>query len=274
MPFFMDRHENMGVVTAEDIAYAHLRDLEVQDKHGVRYTHYWFDPVAQTAFCFAEGPSRTAVEAVHRESHGLLASKVIEVDGGAVDSFFGQVTERRPGEPYAETAFRTILFTDIEGSTSFTQRLGDSAAMQLLRVHDTIVRAALRNCTGHEVKHTGDGIMASFASVSRGLECAIQVQRSLQEHNRHAQEPIGVRIGVSAGEPVTENDDLFGAAVQLAARLCGCALSSCIVVSSAVRELAIGKGFRFADLGSVELKGFDEPVRLYEVTWRDPIPSS
>ncbi len=81
---------------------------------------------------------------------------------------------------------------------------------------------------------------------------------------------LDVSIGISVGEPVTDdNGDLFGAAVQLAARLCGHALPGDIAVSIAVRELCMGKGFRFEDRGPIELKGLPEPTQIYAVTWRE-----
>ena len=83
-----------------------------------------------------------------------------------------------------------------------------------------------------------------------------------------------MRIGVSAGEPVAERDDLFGAAVQLAARACDHAAAGAILVSTAVRELCVGKGFTFEPRGPFELKGFDELVPLYEVSWRKATASA
>ena len=267
MPLYMDRHDLPGA-TAAEVAAAHIRDLEVQPKYGVRYISYWYDDGTGSVFCLAEGPSMEAISSVHAEAHGLVANKIIEVDHRAVQQFLGRIYEPAPGESYTETAFRTILFTDIEGSTSLTQQLGDAAAMRVLHTHDSTVRQALTAREGHEVKHTGDGIMAAFHSVARGLEAAIDIQRKLAEHNEQEEIRIGVRIGVSAGEPVTEYDDLFGAVVQLAARLCASATTGGIFVSNAVRELAMGKGFRFDDRGRVPLKGFDEPVQLHEVLWQ------
>lgn len=269
MPLFLDRHE-LSDTSAHDVAAAHVLDLGVQDRYGVQYLTYWFDYDRQLAFCLASGPDREAVLAVHRESHGLLPSEVIEVDGVAVQQFLGPLRDHPPGEAYVETAFRTILFTDMVGSTQLTQRLGDSAAMALLRAHDQIVRRALDVHGGSEVKHTGDGLMAAFRSVSGALEAAVAIQRALAERNRSAHHPLEVRIGVAAGEPVLEHDDLFGAAVQLAARLCDRAGPGSILVSGAVRDLAIGKRFEFVRRGRITLKGFGEPVTLFELGWQEP----
>jgi class 3 adenylate cyclase/pimeloyl-ACP methyl ester carboxylesterase len=163
----------------------------------------------------------------------------------------------------------TILFTDMEDSTTITQRLGDAKAQEVLRTHNRIVRDALKAHSGSEIKHTGDGIMASFASASRALECAIAMQRAFAEHNESAEESIRVRIGLNAGEPVAEEEDLFGTAVQLAARICAHAEPGQILAPIVVRELAAGKGFLLADRGDVALRGFEDPVRLYEVRWRE-----
>jgi class 3 adenylate cyclase len=267
VPFYMDRHEFAGV-SAADVARAHQMDLEIQDKFGVDFLNYWFDAERQHAFCLAKGPSREAVDAVHRESHGMVAYQVIEVDQAAVERFMGGIVNHKPGEAFVETAFRTILFTDIEGSTSLTQRLGDTAAMAVLRIHDRVVRESLARNGGSEVKHTGDGLMAAFPSVVGGIASAIEIQRGLREAAVNEGVPLRVRIGLSAGEPVTERDDLFGAAVQLAARLCQRAEPGTILVSSGVHDLALGKGFAYGRGKRLRLKGFEEPINAFEVDWQ------
>ena len=119
---------------------------------------------------------------------------------------------------------RAILFTDVCGSVAQTQQLGDHGHMQLLREHNEIVRGELVAHDGREVKHTGDGIMASFTSIVEAVDFAVAVQRRIDSRNENATMPFQLSIGISAGEPVTDDhDDLFGAAVQLAARLCAAA---------------------------------------------------
>jgi class 3 adenylate cyclase len=262
----MDRHEFTGL-TAEEAAAAHIRDLAVQGQFGVRFLTYWFDEERQTAFCLANAPDREAVEGVHRASHGFMAYQIIEVDRATVERFMGGIVEHPPGEAYVDTAFRTILFTDIEGSTGLTQQLGDARAMTVVRTHDEIVRDALGRHGGSEVKHTGDGMMVAFPSVLGAIQCAVRIQGGLAEAGDRLDVPLRVRIGLAAGEPVTERDDLFGAAVQLAARLCSRAEPGTILVSSAVHDLALGKGITFRKRGRVRLKGFDEPVAVFEVDW-------
>jgi class 3 adenylate cyclase len=170
----------------------------------------------------------------------------------------------RPHDDHA--AVHTILFTDIADSTGLTQRLGDAKAQELVRAHNAIVREALSAHGGTEIKHTGDGIMASFPTASGALECAVAIQRAVAEHG---DANLQVHIGLNAGEPVAEERDLFGTSVQLARRICDQAESGEILVPEAVRHLLAGKNFLFADRGEVGLKGFEEPVRLYEVRWRE-----
>jgi len=163
----------------------------------------------------------------------------------------------------------TILFTDVEGSTAMTQRLGDARARDLLREHERMVREALKAHGGSEVKTMGDGFMASFSSATKALECAIAIQRAFAERNESAAEPILVRVGLNAGEPIAEDDDLYGTAVNEAARITAAAQGGEILVADVVRQLTKGKDFLFANRGETSLRGFEHPVRLFEVRWHD-----
>jgi len=119
------------------------------------------------------------------------------------------------------------------------------------------------------VKHTGDGIMAAFAMASQALECAIAIQRGVASHvEEHPDSPLAVYIGLNAGEPIAEDSDLFGTSVDLAARICSQAGPGQILASDVVRQLAAGKRFLFSDHGEVEMRGFEDPVRLWEVRWQ------
>jgi class 3 adenylate cyclase len=168
----------------------------------------------------------------------------------------------------------TILFTDVEGSSALTDRLGDAKARELLREHERIVRQCLRAHGGSEVKTLGDGFMAAFSSATKALECAVAIQSAFAARNKSAEEPIKVRIGLNAGEPIAEDDpdgrsDLFGASVNRAARIAAMAQGGEILVANVVRELAEGKEFMFGDRGETALRGFDDPVRLFEVRWQE-----
>jgi class 3 adenylate cyclase len=273
----MDIHNLPEGTTPEDVAKAHAKDMETQRKYGVEYTKYWVNDTGTKVFCLAHAPSAEAAEQVHREAHGMIPEKIIEVEPDVAEVFLGG-TETNPagavilpggGPNDRDPGIRTVVFTDIVNSTTLTQSLGDQAALALVGVHDTIVRDALSALGGREVKHTGDGIMASFVSAASAVRCAIQIQRELEKHAQtNPERPLKVRVGAAAGEPVEQNNDLFGSTVQLAARLCAHAQPEQILVSNAIPDLCIGKGLLFEDVGEVALKGFGSPVRAHAAAWK------
>jgi hypothetical protein len=270
---YLDLHKIPEGVTPKDVALAHLKDLETQWKLNVRYLRYWFDDNCTKIYCLVDAPSKEDAIAVHAEAHGLIPDEIIPVQGGSIEQLLGSAAEvpawdeSSKSPPPRESAFRVILFTDMEGSTALNDRLGDERAIAILRTHNGVIRQALEQFQGREVKHTGDGFMASFTSATRAVECAIAIQRELAHQNTGADNPIRVRMGLSAGEPVEEHKDLFGSAVQLAARVCAHAGPGQILAPNVIRELCIGKGFLFADQGEQALRGFEEPRRIYEVAW-------
>ena len=189
----------------------------------------------------------------------------------AICDFLSPGGSEAAAKHHPETAdVHTILFTDMASSTTLTERLGDAAAQEVRRTHNEIVRSALGANAGSEIKHTGDGIMASFSTASAGLDAAIAIQRGVAAHKeKQPDSPLGVYIGLNAGEPIAEDDDLFGTSVDLAARLVDHAQAGQIIASNVVRELAAGKDFLFSDLGETELRGFEDPVKLWELRWRE-----
>ena len=271
MPMYMDIHEVHGA-TADAVAKAHLADMATQGKYGVEYHKYWFNESNGKIFCLCSAPDAALASRVHQEAHGLVANKIIEVDPEIAEGFMGGTEINTAGAAVLsgpagmerDTGVRSVLFTDLVDSTGITQRNGDEAAMECIRFHDSVVRAALSEFNGREVKHTGDGIMASFASSASAVRCAARVQSELAKRGT-GDIPLQVRIGIAAGEPVESNQDLFGSTVQLAARLCASATPAQSLVSSTVAELCIGKGLAFDFLGERQLKGFEQPVRVHAV---------
>jgi class 3 adenylate cyclase len=275
MPLYMDIHTVDPDTPWEALAGAHYKDTEIQQNYDVDYIKYWFNKERGKLFCLCEAPSAEAATCVHREAHGLLAEKLIEVDPDLLDSFMGQAGVNDAGAALSpgaasptdrDTGVRAVMFTDIVDSTKTTSEIGDDAAMAMVRQHDLIVRASLGAHRGTEIKHTGDGIMAAFLSAASAVRCACHIQTSVEAGKLGGNAlPLTLRIGISAGEPVEENNDLFGSTVQLAARLCGCAEPGGILVSSVVSDLCLGKGLAFSAAGERELKGFAAPVFTHAV---------
>jgi class 3 adenylate cyclase len=266
VPHFIDIHDVTGA-TPEAIAEAHSADVACQEKYGVNYVKYWFNESRAKVFCLCTAPDAETANRVHKEAHGLVAERIIEVDPDLADSFLGGGPVSSTGAvvlPHnheCDPGIRTIVFTDIVGSTAMTQRLGDQAAMRMLDVHDRIVRAAIGGHLGREVKHLGDGIMAAFISAANAVQCAAAIQAALRDAAPGSENPVQVRIGVASGEPVERQGDFFGTTVQLAARLCAYAQPGQTVASTPVTLLC--KTARFDDLGEVLLKGFERPTRAH-----------
>jgi hypothetical protein len=184
MPYCMDRHD-LSDATVEDVVVAHLSDLEM---HDVKYVSYWFDYDRSSVFCLIDAPDETQERAGHEASHGLTASDITPVVRGTVEMSFGRIVD--PTElGDSRLAFHAIISTDMKGSIE----LG-----------------------GHrvaEMNRAGGGIMSSFSSVTDEFDCSIAVQKGIQSHDAEAPDDDGrfrVRIGIGAGELVTEHGDLFG----------------------------------------------------------------
>jgi class 3 adenylate cyclase len=165
----------------------------------------------------------------------------------------------------AEASLRIVLFTDLVGHTEMMRRLGDERGREVLREHERITRDLLKEHGGAEVKTMGDGFMASFGSVTKAMDCAIALQRAFAAHEG---EPLQVRVGLNAGEPIEEDGDLFGSTVIMASRIAAQAGAGEILIPEPLRHLLTGKSYVYADRGETMLKGFEDAVRLYEVRWR------
>jgi class 3 adenylate cyclase len=166
----------------------------------------------------------------------------------------------------------TIMFSDIEGFTSITERLGDRRAMDILREHNDIIRQRIANSGGHEIKAQGDGFMIAFSGASHALECAVGIQQDLATRNRSKPDlPIQVRLGLHSGEAIRDGDDFLGGSVILAARIAQQAMGGEILVSSVLKELCDLSGeFEFVDGRDIRLKGLSETRRVYSVTGAGP----
>jgi class 3 adenylate cyclase len=247
----------------------------VQDKYGVKTQKAWINQEQGTVFCLFEAPSKEACMKVHQEAHGNVACNIIEVQASEVTMFMGPGNTNPVGQVIhpdgdLDKGVRAFLFTDIVDSTAITEAVGDTAAFSIIKKHNEIVRNIIGVQSGREIKHTGDGIMVCFKSTSKAVMASINIQRDFQKYREDNSDiPLHVRIGVNAGEPVTERDDFFGTAVQLAKRVCDLAESDHILISNVVHELCQGSTFDFIDLGKKQLKGFKSPQELFEVIWKN-----
>lgn len=216
-----------------------------------------------------------------------LEFRLAPADPNATEMFFAPVTSPPPpstreveGELSRTEQIRvrklfglrgtlTIMFTDLQDSTKVTTRVGDMRAQEFLRTHNALVREIVAAHDGLEVKGQGDGFMVVFTSARMAMRCAVAIQKKLEEYNRGQPElPIIVRIGLNLGEVIAEDDDFFGTAVILAARIASRASGGEILISEVLNNVIAPSGeFAIVPRGSVRLKGFSKPHRIFLVDW-------
>jgi class 3 adenylate cyclase len=166
----------------------------------------------------------------------------------------------------------SIMFTDLEDSTQMLTRLGDEENQTLLASHSKIIRDQLDKYGGVEVKTMGDGFMIAFYSARKAVSCAVDIQRDLQEFNRENPErQLKVRIGLNLGEVIKEEEDYFGSAVVIAARIMDESSGGQILVSDLLRQVADGPSnseHEYSDFGRRTLKGSEEEEQIFDVLWQ------
>ncbi len=210
--------------------------------------------------------------ALRLQAQGLAGADVKT----SIDAVADSVDTRRPDltSHAAPDGTVTLLFSDVEGFTTMTDRLGDRRAHEIMREHNEIVRGEVRGHGGHEVELMGDGFLLAFSSARRGLDCAVAIQKRFAEYNeKHSDEPLRVRMGLHTGETIRDANKFFGRAVILAARIAAHARGGEILVSSLFRELTQRDSeLPFGNVREVELKGLAGAHGVCAVGWdgREP----
>ncbi|HET8938314.1 MAG TPA: adenylate/guanylate cyclase domain-containing protein [Polyangiales bacterium] len=161
---------------------------------------------------------------------------------------------------------QVLLVTDLVSFTNLVVALGDFPARQIMRAHNRLLRRCFKDHGGREVTHTGDGMFGAFTSVRRAINCAVAIRDEVAPSNVVSLDaPLQIRIGLHLGEPLPEEQRLFGACVNTAVRICASAEPGTILASEVVRQAAIGHSVEFTDRGSYLLKGLARSMQLYEV---------
>ena len=242
----------------------------MQSEYDVQFLTYWFDEGRHTTFCLVLADSADLISTIHAKAHGSIPNDIAEVDQSEILSFMGRIadipTGERQGKLPVDRGMRTIMFTDLVGYTSMTSRLGDDRAFKMLREHNTVVRDLLTRFGGREVKHTGDGVMASFDLADQAVHAAIGIRGGIANISvPDIDETLNIRIGMTSGEPLQEGEDLFGSVVNLASRLCDLAETNEILLSDDCRNELTETDFALASIGEVTIRGFDKPIYVSRV---------
>lgn len=244
MPLFMDYHKGLSI-SVEEIKRAHMADESVQSKYGVVYHQYWVNEQDGTVFCLMEGPDKESCAAVHREAHGDVACSIIEVSSGYYKLFMGEAkildrghVSHADGTP--DPGIRNILVINIQGLNTVSSS-SEYHSLKTPLEAKKLALAQVARFKGREVNWLPEGsLIAVFDSSVRAVECAFKIQKELiqrqtDEENRGWN--IAFRIGLNAGQPVTEEGGFFSEATTLARRLCSVAFRNQILMSSKIRKV-------------------------------------
>ena len=276
MPIYMDVH-NVPGVKAGDVAGAHAKDLLHQDDYGCKCMTYWVDERRETIFCLIEAPDKDAVKEMHRKAHGLVPNKIIEVSSSVVQSFLGRIYDPEEAEVnneglkvFSDPSFRVLLLTNTTDPVLLRHQLGTDVAKEMLARHNQIIRKLMGDYGGSEVEHGGNGFIISFTSAAKAVACALALQ-----HELHGLESLGIKMSISAGEPIEKSNKLFGDAIQKAQCMCAVGKYLQVALASSVKEMVAkdyntNGGNGFFSLAPQDEQLLEQIFDRLEAHWQDP----
>ncbi len=270
MPIYMDVHIVPGV-KARDVAEAHRKDMIHQGEHNCKCMTYWIDETRENVFCLIEAPDKAAVENMHREAHGLIPNKIIEVNSAVVESFLGRIYDPEEAtvtndglKVFHDPSYRILLLTKLTDPLLLKQQLGAEKSSELLNRHNHIIRRNLFLHHGREAEYKGTDFIISFSSAAGAVACALAIQKEMQEILPGAS---SFTISVNAGEPLDKSNRFFGDAIRRGTNLCSIAKNNQVAVSSSVKELLTKDYFQNRKDPLLLLSTADEDIldRLFKV---------
>ena len=236
MPLFLDLHELPNGVTAAHVAEMHQADLDIEHEYNCRGLTYWCDEIRKTAFCLIEAPNKEALIALHENAHGAVPTRIIEVNDTIVESFLGRIEDPEKSNNTSlnivnDPAFRTVIVVKMK---HLRLRTSDTNTLKAaIRGYTTAIKTLIEKYSGGLVRHEGNSFLISFASVSNAIHCAKEIRNI---HNKVVTPDLEFKIGISAGIPVTEKDDIFEDTINTSAYLCDIAKGD-FSITMAVKDL-------------------------------------
>lgn len=240
MPIYMDRHDVSEIVTAENVAQLHHEDLKIQHLFGCRGLTYWFDEKRKTAFCLVEAPDIQSIQAMHASAHGEVPNQIIEVEASIVESFLGRIEDPERSQNTElniinDPAFRIIMVISLKCATLMKREAAH--VKELFRLFNETVNVLLKDWDGTVVKQNKNIYLVSFKSVSNAVSAALKIQDLMKDLKEDIQaDEVFLKIGLSAGLPVTDKKSFFEDSIRLSERLCELVKGD-IIVSPEVVEL-------------------------------------
>ncbi|NJB72326.1 AraC-like DNA-binding protein [Saonia flava] len=216
MPIYMDFHDLPVGVSAKDIAEMHQADLKIEHKYNCRGLTYWCDERRQTAFCLIEAPNKGAIKELHEKSHGAVPQRIIEVNDTLVESFLGRIEDPENAQNtelniVTDSAFRILMVIHLKKKVLRTENIETLHAA--LRGYKKSVINIISKHKGRIVKQESNSFLMSFTSATNAVESAIKIQ---ELHNCVITPDLEFKVGISAGNPVTNRDSIFEDTVKKA----------------------------------------------------------
>ena len=240
MPLYMDFHKFENV-TIEAVKTAHIADIGVQDKYGVKYHQFWVNEEEGSVFCLVEGPDKKTCEKVHQIAHGNVACALTEVNQGLYAKLMGKDYKVDHGhvshaDGTIDLGYRNILVASVYGITS-AKNAKDLSLLVTPYWARKLITKKMEAFNGREIKwDTDDSLIAVFNDSAEAVRCALQIQKELIE-SETKNPAIVFKIGISAAQPVTKEGDFFTEAIRLARRLSITASNNEVLISSLVKKL-------------------------------------
>ena len=275
----MDRHDVSETVTAENVAELHQADLKIQKQFGCTGVTYWFDEKRKTAFCLIEAPNMKAIQKMHNYAHGQVANRIIEVSTGIVESFLGRIQDPEKTDDTVlniinDPAFRTIMVIRLKQSTLLQNNSSELKTL-LQKLNDRVFKL-LKTHEGATVKQTKNYWLISFKSVSNAVSAACKIQLLFKDLKKEIKNgKLTLKIGLSAGAPVTDKKSFFEDTIKLAERMSEF-IKGEIIVSSEVKGLydsenlvALGEAGNINSLSQSDENFLTLLMDYTESVWRD-----
>ena len=236
MPIYMDFHDLPDTVTAKDIAEMHQADLKIEHKYNCRGLTYWCDESRRTAFCLIEAPNKEAIKELHEKSHGAVPQRIIEVNDTLVESFLGRIEDPENLENtklniIKDSAFRILMIVYLKKNVLRTENISTLQAA-IRGYKKSIINIVIEN-KGRVVKQECNSFLMSFTSSTNAIESAIEIEKL---YNCVITPDLEFKIGINAGNPITNKESLFEEAIKKADYLTYVS-SGKIVITPDVKEL-------------------------------------
>ena len=243
MPLYMDFHK-FPHITLDEAKKAHAADERIQKKYGVKYLQFWVNEEAGTIFCLVEGPDKPTCESVHQMAHGHIACAMVEVDPSYYGLIMGENHRIDQGVVHDEDGavdlgYRSILVVNVQGKPSARSKNYEYLKTPL-KARELVLKE-ISKFNGRAIKLTGDDNLVSvFNSAAQAIRCAKEIQTGLLLQNKKVKGEeylVFFSMGLSAGQPVTENNEFIEETIRLAKRLSLIAGEDRILLSSLIHEL-------------------------------------